>query len=96
MDVKIKATVEERIATIKAIQLLGSLDHIKKMSHNNIAEAANIKPTKVRIVLEELIAENLVEQLIIDGSTVRDKCKVKRYYYLVTDAGMELLNSAKS
>lgn len=96
MEVKIKATPEERIAVLNAIALLGSLDHITKMSHNLIAETANIKPTKVRVVLEELVAENLIEQLVIDSSTLREVAKVRRYYYLITDAGKIILSSAKS
>lgn len=96
MEVKIEVTEAERIATLKAIVFLSELRHITKMSHALIAETAILKPTKVRTVLAELITDKLVEQLEISGAAVRDTLKVKRYYYLLTDAGKELLNSAKS
>lgn len=86
MEIKIKATEEEKEGVIRAIASLNEIQHIKSMSHNMIAETSGIKSTKVRIVLVDLIEEELIEQF-----QVSDNKKLQRYYCTITDAGLKYL-----
>lgn len=82
---KINITVEEMQAVLKAIMQLDAAAHISHMSRFNIALQANLKDTKVRIILDELIAKKMIEQYNV-SSTRRPK-----YYYLLTPKGTELV-----
>lgn len=82
MQITIPVSKTEKIATLNAIADLNKLRHIKYMSQAMIAEGANLKPTKVRLVLQALIDEGLILQYQVSQNK-----RLQRYYYVLTDAG---------
>ena len=82
MELNIKATEAERAAVIKAIRKLNSVRHLSYMSQAMMVEDSGIKPSKIRIALQDLIDDKCIEQICVNG----DK-RVKRYYYCVTESG---------
>ena len=87
MQINITATDKEKKGVIEAIMQLNEIRHIKSMSQKMIAECAEIKTTKVRVVLTDLVKEGAIEQY-----QVSDNKRVQRYYYVVTPLGKEYLD----
>jgi len=87
MDVSIRSTPEEKIAVIKAINQLNDIKHIRAMSQAMIAECAEIKSTKIRAILIDLISAGAIVQYQVSNNK-----RVQRYYYVLTDIGRKYLN----
>lgn len=88
MEIIIDISQEEKVETLKAIRKLNEVPHLKNMSQALIAETANIKPTKVRLILAHLIDI----ELVIQYRTSQNK-HIQRYYYVVTQAGMDFIQN---
>ncbi len=87
MEIEIEVTEEEKNAVLTAIQTINGLQHVKYMSQAMIANTANIKATKVRHVLTELLAEGS----LIQYAATENK-KLQRFYYVIaTDKLQPLL-----
>lgn len=86
MEINITSTEEEKIAVMNAIEQLNNIQHMKSMSNTSLAECANIKSTKVRVVLADLVAEELITKYIITENK-----SIQRYYYVVSIKGKEIL-----
>lgn len=86
MEITIPVSEEERADTLGAILKLNDVPHLKSMSQAMIAETANIKATKIRVILTDLIKRELITQYQVSQNKF-----VQRYYYVLTDAGRELL-----
>lgn len=82
MQITIPVSDEEKRVTLEAITELNKLRHIKFMSQAMIAEGANLKPTKIRLVLQTLIDDGLIVQYQVSQNK-----RLQRYYYVPTDAG---------
>lgn len=91
MEIKIKATDDEKQQVVRAICTLNEIGHIKVMSQTMIAETAEIKATKVRIILTDLLEEESIIQY-----QVSDNKKLQRYYYTITDEGLKYLEHGTS
>ena len=87
MEIKINISDEERMACLEAITALNKIEHLKWMSQAVIAETCGVKATKVRAVLQDLVDNKLVGCYV-----VADNPRLKRYYYVVTDAGKQLVS----
>lgn len=85
-SIKISTSVEEQKAVLNAILYLNDIRHIKAMSQAQLATLAGIRPTKVRHVLIDLIEKKLVNQYQVSQNK-----RIQRYYYVLTNAGFELL-----
>ena len=77
---------DERVATIKAIDELNTLEHVKYMSLSMLADTAGIKQTKMRHVLDDLIQSGSVTRYIAS-----ENIKLPRYYYVVEAPGRKLV-----
>lgn len=80
MEIKITATEKEKKAVLKAIRDLNEIPHIKYMSQAMIAMHANIKETKVRAALIELLTDKKITQYQATENT-----KLQRFYYVIND-----------
>lgn len=79
-EFEIKVSQEEKDAVIAAIERLITIPHIKSMSQAMIANTADIKATKIRAVLQELIDE----ERIIQFATTENP-KLQRYFYIIKE-----------
>lgn len=86
MEITIPVSEDERAATLDAILKLNEIQHLRSMSQAMISETANIKATKIRVILTDLIKRNLITQY-----QVSDNKHIQRYYYTLTDAGRALI-----
>lgn len=77
---------DERVATIKAIDELSAIEHVKYMSLSMVADAAGIKQTKIRHVLDDLMLSGSITRYIVS-----ENIKLPRYYYVVEAPGRELV-----
>lgn len=77
---------DERVATIKAIDELNAIEHVKYMSLSMVADAAGIKQTKIRHVLDDLMLSGSITRYIAS-----ENIKLPRYYYVVEAPGRELV-----
>lgn len=84
MEIHIPVADEERLLVLKAINNLHEAAHIKSMSLATIAQCADMKATKVRLVVAAMMKEDLIEQYALGENK-----RVQRYYYRVTDLGKE-------
>ena len=84
MELVIPVTLEEKEAVINAISELNKISHVKAMSQAAIATLADIKPTKVRLVLMELLEEKRIAQY----QTTENR-HLQRYYYVVNELEAE-------
>ncbi len=82
MDMEIKATDNEKLAVLRAIKELNEIQHLKYMSQAMLATHSGLKPTKVRIVLTDLIEEGKITQY----STTENK-RLQRFYYVINESG---------
>lgn len=85
-EITITVSDDERCSCMGAILQLNEIPHIKSMSVAMIAETANIKETKCRAVLADLLDSKMVERY-----RVTDNRRLQRYYYTVQAPGRELL-----
>ena len=76
-EITFDVSQEEKDSVLAAIDTLNSIEHLKYMSQAMLAKEANVKPTKMRIILMALLADGLITQYMVSTS------KVKRYYYTV-------------
>lgn len=86
MEITIPVSEDERVDTLEAILKLNAVQHLKSMSQAIIAETANIKATKIRVILTDLIKKELIVQYQVSQNK-----HIQRYYYVLTDAGRDLL-----
>lgn len=77
---------DERVATIKAIDELNAIEHVKYMSLSMLADTAGIRQTKMRHVLDDLMQSGSITRYIAS-----ENIKLPRYYYVVEAAGRELV-----
>lgn len=77
---------DERVATIKAIDGLNAIEHVKYMSLSMLADIAGIKQTKMRHVLDDLMQSGRITRYIAS-----ENIKLPRYYYVVELSGRELV-----
>ena len=77
---------DERMATIKAIDELNAIEHVKYISLSMLADTAGIKQTKVRHVLDDLVQSSSITRYIAS-----ENIKLPRYYYVVEAPGRELV-----
>ena len=77
---------DERVATIKAIDELNAIEHVKYMSLSMLADTAGIKQTKMRHVLDDLMQSGSITRYIAS-----ENIKLPRYYYVVEAPGRELV-----
>lgn len=84
--INIRSTKEERIAVAKAVAQLNEVPHISYMSRNMLAETSGVNTNKVRIVLQDMLDDNELTQYAVTQNP-----KLQRYYYVLTEAGKELL-----
>lgn len=82
MQVSISSTVDEQVAVLKGIQRLYDTRHIKYMSQSMIAECSNVKSTKVRVVLCDLLEAGYIKAI-----KTTEKTKCPRFFYTVTAEG---------
>jgi transcription initiation factor IIE alpha subunit len=78
LEIVIQISAEEKDAVVKAIEELNGLGHLKYMSQSMIANSADIKATKVRSVLQELVDEKRIIQYAVTSNR-----HLQRYYYVV-------------
>jgi len=81
MELNIKATAEEKEAVVASIRKINKVIHIKHMSQAMLAEDSGVKPSKVRITLQDLMDDDLIEQIVVSDKAIR------RYYYVITEKG---------
>lgn len=91
MEIVIPVSNEERVATLKAIQQLNDIRHLKYMSVGMISETCQIKQTKLRAVLDDLVSKGLAVRY-----QATENPKIQRYYFVVTDAGRDLIAEEES
>lgn len=84
MDIEIKATEEEKRLVVEALIRLNGIRHLNYMSQATIAMETDIKPSKIRVILADLMTEGSIIQYVVDDNRI-----VKRYYYTVEQAGRE-------
>lgn len=89
MEITIPVTDEERVATLKAIEQLNDIRHLRYMSAGMISETCRIKQTKLRAVLTDLQESGLLEKLQATNNP-----KLQRYYYVITDKGRALMTAS--
>lgn len=82
MEIDIKATALEKKLVIRAIRRLNNIKHLNYMSQAMIAEDSGVKPSKVRIALQDLIDAKCIEQI-----RTNDGKRVSRYHYALTNIG---------
>ena len=87
----ITSTKEERIVVLQAIQQLVEAPHIKHMSHIMLANETGIKATKIRLVLDELVADKMINRIDISEPAKQ----VKRYFYTLVDTLDNLVEKIK-
>lgn len=85
-EINIKSTEEERRLVARAIARLNEIQHISYMSRNMLAETSGIKSTKVRVVLQDMLDSEEIEQYAVTQNP-----RLQRYYYVLTDTGKALL-----
>lgn len=85
---EIPVSIEERRAVAAAVTTLNTVQHLRYMSRSMIANSACIKASKVRAVLQDMIDKGELTQY-----PVTENRKLQRFYYVLTDAGKELLNT---
>lgn len=79
MQITIESTQEEKNAISAAIKYLGEINHVKHMSYKLLADTAQLKETKVRSIVSDLIADKLIQRFNIGTASV------PRYYYVNRD-----------
>lgn len=78
MEINIPVSEEEKLKVIEAITILNKMANIKYMSQAMIAEVAQIKATKVRAILVDLVKEERITQL-----QATENPRIQRFYYTV-------------
>lgn len=84
--IHINSTDEEKKSTLQAINTLVNTTAVKSMSQAMIAETADIKATKMRSVLQDVIDEGYVQQMLANENK-----KTPRYFYMLTKKGFAYL-----
>ena len=90
-EITIRISDEEVVAMARAIMLLNEIQHLRYMSRSMLSAASGIKDSKVRVALQEMVDKGYIEQYAITTNLKR-----QRYYYVLTDAGKELLSKSES
>lgn len=90
-EITIRISDEEEVAMARAITLLNEIQHLRYMSRSMLSAASGIKDSKVRAALQEMVDKGYIEQYAVTTNLKR-----QRYYYVLTDAGKELLGKSES
>ena len=90
-EITIRISDEEVVAMARAITLLNEIQHLRYMSRSMLSAASGIKDSKVRAALQEMVDKGYIEQYAVTTNLKR-----QRYYYVLTDAGKELLGKSES
>lgn len=72
---------------LKGIQQLAETQHISHMSYSTIAKVSGVKETTVRAVVSQLADSGLLTRYDISSHSV------PRYYYCITEAGVDYLEN---
>lgn len=88
---EIVVTDEERRKVLDAVTDLNRAEHISYMSLQMLANATQLKVTKVRLVVDDLVATRLLKKYNVSDKQIRP-----RYYYVLTDAALIFLARAES
>ena len=88
---EILVTDEERRKVLGAVTDLNRTEHISYMSLQTLADATQLKVTKVRLVVDDLVATRLLKKYNVSDKQIRP-----RYYYVLTDAALTFLAQAES
>jgi len=90
-EILIPINDDERAKVLAAISGLNSIEHVTYMSLQAIADRAELKATKVRHIIENLMAQKLITRHNVSEKQVRP-----RYYYVLTDAANEFLHKLEN
>lgn len=82
---------EERISILQAVTDLNKMEHVSYMSLQMLADATQLKVTKVRLIVDDLVSQKLLTKYNVSDKQVRP-----RYYYVLTDAALTFLAQAES
>jgi len=91
MNVEIKTTTEEQCAVIVAIDVMLSISHIAYMPDSLIATTANLKATKIRAVINDLVQTKKIKKFAL----LEDRQR-KRYFYTITEQGKQFVAENKT
>lgn len=87
---EIIVTDEERRKILDAVTDLNRMEHVGYMSLQMLADATQLKVTKVRLVVDSLVATGLLKKYNVSDKQIRP-----RYYYVLTDAALLFLAQAE-
>lgn len=90
-EITIRVSDAETVAMAGAIMQLNGIQHLRYMSRSMLSAASGIKDSKVRAALQDMIDKGYVEQYAVTSNLKR-----QRYYYVLTAAGKELLESREA
>lgn len=90
-EIIIRISDEELVAMARAIMQLNEIRHLRYMPRSMLSAASGIKDSKVRVALQEMVDKGYIEQYAVTTNLKR-----QRYYYVLTDAGKELLNKSEN
>ena len=88
---EIVATNEERAKMLCAIAALNKQEHVTYMSLQMLADCTQLKLSKARLVVDALVHEQLITKYNVTDKQVRP-----RYYYVLNESALQLLNTAAS
>lgn len=82
---------EERVKVLHAVTELNKMEHVSYMSLQMLADTTQLKVTKVRLIVDDLVGQQLLTKYNVSDKQVRP-----RYYYVLTDTGNTFLATADS
>lgn len=80
---------EERVKVLHAIAALNSKEHVSYMSLQMLADCAQLKLSKTRLVVDTLVREQLVTKYNVTDKQIRP-----RYYYVFNESALQFLEQA--
>lgn len=82
---------EERVKVLHAVTELNKMEHVSYMSLQMLADVVQLKVTKVRLIVDDLVGQQLLTKYNVSEKQVRP-----RYYYVLTETGSTFLAAADS